>query len=81
MHQPKAVHYIAMVYTVYLFQRYFVSLSRIKIPTVFFEVAITVQMQLSSLRRLTLFRLALERIPRVKLGLTVHRLWSSLYTL
>ena len=39
MHQPKVVHYIATVYTMYLFQRSFARLSRIKIPTVFSEDA------------------------------------------
>ena len=34
MHQPKAVHYMATVYTMNLFQRSFASLPRIKIPTV-----------------------------------------------
>ena len=62
LHQPKAVHYLATVYTVHVFQRSFVSLSKIKIPTVFSEVAITVRTHFSSLSRLTLFRLALELI-------------------
>ena len=38
MHKPKVVHYIATVYIIYLFQHSFVSLSRIKIATVFCEV-------------------------------------------
>ena len=62
MYQPKAVYYIATVYAMYLFQRSFVSLSRIKSPTVVSEVAITVQTHLSSLPTLTLFRLALDLI-------------------
>ena len=85
----KAVHYIATVYTMCLFQRSFVRLSRIKIPTVFSEGAITVRTQLSCVTvdllviSLTLFRLALELIgtyPRiVKRGLTVFS--SELYTI
>ena len=35
MHQPKVMHYIARMYTLYLFQSSFVTLSRIKIPIVF----------------------------------------------
>ena len=35
MHQPKALHYIATVYTMKIFQCSFVSLSSVKIPTVF----------------------------------------------
>ena len=62
MHQPKAVHYLATVYIVYLFQRPFVSLSKTKIPTVFSDFAITVRTHLSSLPRLTLFLSALELI-------------------
>ena len=60
MHQPEAVHYIATVYALYLFQRSFVSLSKIKSPTAFYK-----------LPRLTLFRLALDRgdtFPHVKRG-------------
>ena len=72
MHQPKAVHYIGKMYTMNLFQRSFVSLSRIKISNVFSDIAITVWTHLSSLCCLTLFRLALEHIPRVKRGLTVY---------
>ena len=40
--QPKAVYYMATVNTTILFERSFVSLSRIKVPTVFSEVATTV---------------------------------------
>ena len=47
----------------YLSQGSLVNLSKIKIPIVFSEVAITVQTQVSSLSRLMLFRLALECIP------------------
>ena len=36
MYQPKAVHDIVTMYTMYLFQSAFVSLSNIKIPTVFY---------------------------------------------
>ena len=38
--QPKAVHYIVTIYTIYIFQRSLVSLSKIKIPTVFSEITI-----------------------------------------
>ena len=66
MQQPIAVHHIATLYTMYLFQRSFVSLSRIKIPTVFSEIAITVRTHLSLLPRLML-----EHIPCVKRGPSV----------
>ena len=39
MHQPKAVHYITTVYSMYIFHHSLVSLSRIEIPYEFFEVA------------------------------------------
>ena len=69
IHQPKVVHHIATVYArnMYLFQRSFVSLPRREIPTVFSKVSTTLRTLLS----LTLFPLTLERIPRVKRGLTV----------
>ena len=53
MHQPKAVRYLAAVYIKYHFESSFVSLSRIKIPSVFSEVAITIRTHLCSLPRLT----------------------------
>ena len=59
---PKEIHYIATMYTLYLFHGSFDSLSRTKILTVFSEVAITVRTHLSSLPHLTLFRLASELI-------------------
>ena len=64
MQQSREMHYIATVYGVYLFQRSFVNLSRIEIPTVFSKVTITVRTHLSSLPRLTRFRLALELIGK-----------------
>ena len=54
MHQPISVHYIATVYTMYLFQHTFVSLPRINMPTVFSEVAITVRTYFFPLSRLVL---------------------------
>ena len=62
IHQPKGLHYIATVYTMKIFQYSFVSLSSVKIPTVFSKVAITVRTHVSSLPSLMLFRLALEVI-------------------
>ena len=62
MHQPKAMQYIATVHTMYPFHCSFISLSRIKIQTVFSEVEITVRTHLSSLPHLTMFRLSLTLI-------------------
>ena len=62
MHQPKAVHYIATMYSMYLFQRSSVSPSLIKIQTVFSEVAMYIHMHVLSCLVLTLFPLALEII-------------------
>ena len=53
MHQPKTMYYMAM-YTFISFQRSFVTLSIIKIPTVFSEATIRVGTNLSSLPRLAL---------------------------
>ena len=60
----RAMHYIATLYTIYLFQRSFVNLPRIKIQTVFSKVTIYVRVKLP---RLTLFRLALVLIETVLL--------------
>ena len=62
MHQPKAVHYIATVYAMYLYQRSIVISFRIKMPNVFHEVVITVHTHISLVPHLALSRLVLELI-------------------